>query len=195
MAIGVRWKARGGWRAAVLAGAACAVAVAVALAACITTVPDLPQYKLLPPYIVTDAVQPPVGPLLQWPAGGEFTVPVEVFTPGETFVYQVVYDYGTNNQSVPVSVNTGQVAPDGGVTVPLTLQIPNPDLCPHHIDFIVANAFQAVHVPDLVGGSVASWLYEPGGTGVCPGFDAGTGAFPLPEASIDSGLAVVGGNP
>jgi hypothetical protein len=182
-----------GRRAAIAVGLACAVCVEVVPAACITAIPDLPQYPPLAPVIETDAVRPPPGTLLEWPEGGEFTIPVEVFTPGESFVYEVVYDYGTNNQSVLISELKPQFVPDGGIaTVTVLLPIPPLDVCPNTIDFIVANAFQAVHVPDSVGGSLVTWTYAAGGgPDGCPSFDAGTGE--LPDASTDS-LPVVGGD-
>ena len=52
----------------------CAIA---ASAACITTPPpDLPVLPDQPPAIVHDAVFPTEGILTQWPAGGEFSIPV-----------------------------------------------------------------------------------------------------------------------
>lgn len=182
------------WARAGVIAAGCAGAAVVAMAACITAIPDLPQYPVLPPTVQTESVQPPPGPLVEWPAGGAFSVPVQVFSPGETFVYEVVYDYGTVDQQVPIAAGKPQLAADGGVTVlPLTLPIPSPDFCPHHIDFLVANGFQTVHVPDAVGGSMVSWTFtQGGGPNGCPDFDAGSGA--IPDAAVDR-VPLAGGDP
>jgi hypothetical protein len=189
----VRSKTSRGLRAALAALSMCALAVSVASAACLTAVPDLPQYPPLPPSIENDAVQPPPGVLPSWPVDNEFTIPVEVSTPGETFVYEVVVDYGTPGQSEPVSNSAPMLAADGGVTVvPFTLLRPA-DACSHRIDFVVAHTFEAIHVPDSIGGDSVSWTYSPGaGTDGCPLYDAGSGV--IPDASSDV-LPLPGGDP
>lgn len=184
---------RARYEAAAVAGAGVAACVAAALAACITTPPpDLPYATPQAPRIEHDAVVPPADvPLVEWPDGGEFTIPVQVSVPGETFVYQVFYDFGTVDQLATQPSST-QVVPSGGVeVVVIDLLHPDPRVCPHRIDFVVANQFQAPHVPDSVGGDIVSWFYTAGGgPNGCPSFDAGTGAFP--EASTDASL---GGDP
>jgi hypothetical protein len=174
--------------------AACGVVLAAGVAACITAPPpDLPSTPVGPPTILAGSVFPPLDSfLVEWPA--EFYATVRVPSPGETFVCEVVYDYlspqspGYLAYQCPVTL-----ALDGGTTlVDATLPVPLGNVCPHRIDFIVANAFTSIHVPDSVGGDMVTWYYAPGGTALgCPTLDAGSGV--LPDASID-GLPIPGGD-
>jgi hypothetical protein len=173
-------------KVAVVAGACAAWAAA---AACLTTPPpDLPRLPVQGPTIDNASVRPQPGLLVDWPVDNQFIVPVRVATPGESFVYEVVYDWPTNQVLNPATNLTPQFAADGGVAnVLLTLLPPPPDgVCPHQIDFVVANSFASEHTPDSVGGDLVFWTFTGGGVpNGCPSFDAGTGAFP--EASAITG--------
>ncbi len=177
---------------AVLAGAYVALA-AVAVAACITAPPpDLPNPPLRRPTAIHQAVQPAEGFIVDGPDGGEFTVPVEVSTPGDSFVYSAFLD--------GIQVYGGsQTAPEGGLAMAtFVVQSPDTATCPHQIEFIVAHGWAnptQMRTPDAVGGDVVQWSYANGGPQGCPPLDAGSGAFP--DASVD-GLPVppeAGGDP
>ncbi len=171
---------------AVLCGGSAAAAggaAILAVASCLTAVPDLPTLPLTPPSIDNAAVVPPEGVLLEWPTA--FSVPVRIVTPGEGFFYSVFLD------SVLVEDNMNALAaPDGGeVVVPFSVRQPSTLTCPHEVQFVVANGFVDVgrHTPNYVGGDVASWTYYnegPGGPQGCPVLDAGSGA--LPDAALDA---------
>jgi hypothetical protein len=168
--------------------AATAVIAAVTSVACLVAPPaDLPALPTLPPTIVRASVVPQASiPLLEWPDGGQFFVPVQVNSPGVPFYWSVFVDYfDTNSVARPYGIVAGP--PDGGtVVVPFTPQIPPTSTCPHVIQFMVAHQFidMQLRVPDSVGGDEVDWYYtQGGGPSGCPLLDAGSGAFP--EASPD----------
>jgi hypothetical protein len=171
----------------------CATAVvgAVALVACITIPPaDLPKVPDQRPTIVRASVAPPASiPLLEWPDGGEFLVPVQVASPGEPFFYSVFVDYIDFNSQIS-DYNMGAGPPDGGTTVvSFHLRPPFTGSCPHLIQFLVAHGFvdSQHHSPDSVGGDEVDWYYtQGGGPSGCPLLEAGSGA--QPDAASDANL-------
>ena len=174
---------------AVVAGA-CAVAAGAAMiggaVACITTPPpDLPKLPPVRPTIWTQGVTPAPGLIVDWPDSG-FVVPVQIATPGETFVYNVLLD----SSPVPGLITAPQAATDGGnALVSFTVLPPDTAVCPHTLEFIVASGFADLGrtTPNSVGGDVVNWYYSnggPAGASGCPSFDAGTGAFPDATADV-----------
>jgi hypothetical protein len=184
------------------AGSASAVACALAVAACITAPPpDLPQLPPRRPTIEDDAVQPPAGPLYDWPSDNTFIVPVQVDVQSPAFYYNVFVDYSAvTQQALQEFSGTGPGLLDGGVTfVSFTLSQPDTPTCPHIIDFLVATGFSPSNssfTPNGVGGDIATWWYYPDGAqGGCPAYDGGDGVFP--DVLVD-GLLVTpesGGDP
>jgi hypothetical protein len=178
-------------------------AVAAAVSACISVPPpDLPEPRFVSPTIHHDAVFPPEGDLLMWPADKTFIVPVEMDNPNETFLWRVFIDYYdvAPPSQYPGYVNSGggPSAPDGGISL-IRFQRPPPptSTCPHRIDFVVAHEFNmsSPRIPDSVGGDIVTWYYYPSGQPFCSDYNAGDGSFP--EASFD-GLLVppeTGGGP
>jgi hypothetical protein len=175
------------------AAGACTVVAAVAAAmmggavACITTPPpDLPKLPLVRPTIWTQGVSPAPGLIVEWPTDGSFLVPVQVATPGETFVYNAFLD----SNPVPGLNPAPQAATDGGnALVSFTVGVPDTAVCPHTLEFIVASEFADLErrTPNAVGGDVANWYYSnggPGGPSGCPPLDAGSGA--PPDAAPDA---------
>jgi hypothetical protein len=189
-----------------VAGCASLLACGLAVGSCITAPPpDLPLVQRPHPTIVHYAVQPPEGPLFEWPTMlTQFVVPVEVDGPGEPFAYNVFVDFSGDQLSGDQSPRTGGSGPinlpDGGITLVSFWFTPpeTPIPCPHRIDFLVANKFDPMspHTFDSAGGDIVTWWYYPdGGPGGCPASYTGDGAFP--DASVD-GLPVVpetGGGP
>jgi hypothetical protein len=172
-----------------IAGAA-AVVVACGLTApaCITAPPpDLPQLPTRRPTVVNDAVQPPEGLLPGWPSDNQFVVPVEMGNPSP-FVYNVFVDFPVNPVAKYSGSVTATVPPDGGIVpVRFPLDPPDPLICPHHVEFLVAHGFdpKSQHTFDGFGGDVATWEYFPGGSGdQCPSYDAGDGS--VPDAPLDA---------
>jgi hypothetical protein len=85
-----------------VAGCASVVACGLAAQACITAPPpDLPVVQSLRPTVLHDAVQPPEGPLFEWPVDNTFLVPVELDVPNEAFVFAVFVDYGGGGGAGP----------------------------------------------------------------------------------------------
>jgi len=167
-------------------------------AACITAPPpDLPQQPTQRPTVEHDAVRPPEGLLTEWPPDDQFYVPVEVGNPVD-FTYYVFVDY----PAIPTPFFMGSLMnpPDGGITlVDFTLAPPDSLICPHQIQFLVANGFSAIspHTPNSIGGDIVTWEYHPGSNGnaECPSYDAGDGS--VPDAALD-GIPVApesGGDP
>jgi len=161
------------------ASGASAVAGGLAAASCITAPPpDLPQLPTERPTIENDAVQPPEGLLTEWPIDNQFSVPVEVGNPVD-FTFYVFVDY----PAIPTYALMGSLMnpPDAGITlVDFTLGPPDSLICPHQIQFLVANSFNAIspHTPTTSGGDIATWEYYAGGNAECPSYDAGDGSFP-----------------
>lgn len=170
--------------------AACASAVAsgIAAASCITAVPpSLPEILNQRPAILHDAVVPAEGPLAKWPHDNTFLVPVELDVPNESFVYDVFVDYVPPNQGLLIPPSGPTTPPDGGISiVQFTLtpdDLPDPEVCPHRIEFLVAHAFNGLlskHTPDSFGGDIVTWEWP----SACPSYDAGNGTFP--DAQLDS---------
>ncbi len=184
--------------AIVLAAAACACAALgfLASSACITVPPpDLPQGPVHPPAIEHASVVPPEDQILT-SLPPQFSVPVVLQDPNESFYWDVFVDYDPTNNANPIppyyptlqSPTPGTV--DGGV---VSIQFGllqeqqtalSPSSC-HVIQFLVAHAFQpqSPHTWDNVGGDIVTWFYDPPG---CPMYDAGSlqdGAFPASDAS------------
>jgi hypothetical protein len=151
-------------------------------AACVTVVPDLPVLPDLRPTILHQAVDPPEGLLLEWPTS--FSVPIQIATPAEGFVWSAFLDSELVAGSVmPVT------APDGGTIVTFPVDVPSTNVCPHDLHFVVAHAFIDIarRTPDETGGDFVDWQYYnegPGGPQGCPPLDAGTGA--VPDAAVDA---------
>jgi hypothetical protein len=179
----------------VVAGAA---AVAATQGACITTPPpDFPDASLRPT-ILHDSVLPPVNvPLVEWPPNGQFSVPVQLDDPNESFCWVVFIDYNP----YPVFTNSGIVhsvecpppaVVDGVDVITFMLEPSGIDLSTcHQIQFLVAQSFEGTddHTPTPPGGDDVIWNYVPGGGPECPPYDAGAygdGAFPIKDASFDS---------
>lgn len=181
-----------------LVGAAMAVE-----SACITAPP--PQLPVEPeerPTILHDSVSPPADvPLVEWPAGDEFIVPIQLDDQNEQFCWDVFIDYnpyGTAGGTglVPSGVTCETAPPsalDGGVfPLSFTLGEPDPGTC-HRIQFNVAHAFESdSHTPDSIGGDSITWTFVPGGGPDCPAYDAGViedGGTSAADAPLD-GLPV-----
>jgi|HubBroStandDraft_1064217.scaffolds.fasta_scaffold68239_1 hypothetical protein len=189
------------------AAGASGVACALAVAACITAPPpDLPQLPVQRPTILHDAVQPPEGPLYTWPSDNTFIVPVQVDVQSPAFYYNAFVDYSAiTQQALEEYSGMGPETPlDGGVTL-VSFPLPQPDtpICPHIINFLVANkfnlsmsSFTPEGIGNGVGGDIVTWSYFPNGSqGGCPAYDAGDGVFP--DVLVD-GLLVTpesGGDP
>lgn len=183
----------------VVAGAG-AVAVAAMQGACITTPPPDFADASFRPTILHDSVVPSVNvPLVEWPPNGQFSVPVELDDPNESFCWVVFIDYN----AYPVFTSSGIVHPvvcgaappsavNGGVDViTFTLEPGGIDLTTcHQIQFLVAPSFESDdHTPTAPGGDDVTWNYVPGGGPECPPYDAGAfgdGAFPVQDVSSDS---------
>ncbi len=168
--------------------AACAgglVAAAAALeGACITAPPPtLPVEPDERPTILHEAVRPSADvPLVEWPPGGEFVVPIDLDDQNEPFCWDVFIDYnpyGTAGGTGLVGAGVVcEMAPpsalDGGV-FPLSFVLgePDPGSC-HRIQFNVAHKFEPdSHTPDQIGGDSITWTFVPGGGADCPAYDAG----------------------
>jgi len=165
------------------------------VAGCLTTPP--PVISTPPPSrptILVDGVLPPPGqPLLAWPPGGYFTVPVALEDPTEGFLYDVFVDYSiesntsTNPQPTLYPVSVTPSGSDGGVVGVVfqlgsqELGLPFPPTSCLTIQFLVVHGFAVLeggatlyHVPDDVGSDSVTWFYTPGGgLNGCAVYDAG----------------------
>jgi hypothetical protein len=168
--------------AAICASGALGIAASVLGAACILADPpaELPKFPARRPTILHDSVVPPTTNILrQWPARGDFLIPVEV-DPGVTFRYRAFLDYdarthgdvlGTLGQSDPDPASS-----DGGIrSIHLGLPPPTDLLSCHTLEIIVALDFVLDHTPTLPpGGDSVVWFYSPtGDLTTCPFYDAG----------------------
>ena len=162
-----------------VAGVAGSLAVATAFAACIIAdpPPDLPKPPRHHPNIVHGAVVPPATKVMAtFPS--KFLVPVEVFDPDVSFLWNVFVDYDPLDSARRAEVLSGGSpdAIDGGVRiVDFTIDPPDPSSC-HVIEFIVALGFdsKSTHTPDSYGGDSVAWFYNPSGDpSTCPQYDAG----------------------
>jgi hypothetical protein len=173
--------------------------------ACITTPPPALPSESPRPTILHDSTDPPTNePLVVWPVEGQFSVPVELSDPDQSFCWVVFVDYNpyginsTGTTGMQGLLNCGAASPtevDGGVVVvPFTLDPSSFDLSScHQIQFIVAQTFESDdHTPVFPpGGDDVIWNYVPGGGPQCPLYDAGAfadGAFPPADAPSDSNL-------
>lgn len=117
----------------------------------------------------------------EWPDGGIFVIQVE--SQNQPFYYDAFIDYdpySSSNAAAPAypPMMTPGANPDP-VTIAVPLKPPDLRFC-HTVEILVAHQFnQNAHVPDSVGGDIATWFYTPVG-GNCAVIDAGpyaTGAF------------------
>jgi hypothetical protein len=194
---------------------AAAVGVAIVGAeGCITTPPpDLLAPPPRRPTILHSSVCPPADvPLVEWPADGNFIVPVEPGDPEHPrdFSWDAFVDFDPSTGASPVFVGPYQPtqAVDGGIIAVVFNVLPPPPagFC-HRVEFLVAHAFNLptngiassdrrfVHTPDSVGGDIVTWLYTAGAPpGGCPAYDAGAlqdGAFPPPTDGPSDGVPIV----
>jgi hypothetical protein len=145
-------------------------------------------------------------PLVDWPADGNFIVPVEPGDPEHPldFLWDVFIDYDPSTGASASFIRPTQPSEivDGGIVeVPFHADVPAAGFC-HRVEFLVAHKFNPPpggitngdrrldHTPDSVGGDIVTWLYTAGAPpGGCPVYDAGAlqdGAFPPADAPSDS---------
>jgi hypothetical protein len=185
-------------RAGLIVTASIALAMAMAIDACVIADPptELPQLGEMRPTIVRASVAPSMSSVLGvWP--DKFIVPVEMSNPQADLAWATFVDFdpvtGFGIQAKGTKTAAQSSAAGGGRMLELAIAKPNDNSC-HIVEIVVAlrlpdeiTGGKSLHTPPPPGGDTAMWVFNlSGDLAGCPVRDAGIS----PE--IDGGDAEAG---